>query len=43
MSVPAAIANELFGKKKVRQTKEDFSEEVELVEMPPVKLTFMTY
>jgi len=42
-SVPAAIANELFGGKKVRQTKEDFSQEVELVEMPPVKLTFITY
>ncbi|KAL3815994.1 hypothetical protein ACHAXA_010654 [Cyclostephanos tholiformis] len=45
-SVPAAIAKELFGKKKGRLAKEgvgENEEEVELAEMPPVKLTFMTY
>ena len=42
-SVPAPIAKELFGGGGVRPTKEGSSEEVELVEMPPVKLTFMTY
>lgn len=47
-SVPASIAKELFGKKKERRSEEDVGdseneEEGELVEMPPVKLTYMTY
>lgn len=45
-SVPASIAKELFGKKKGGRAKEDVGKneaEIELVEMPPVKLTFMTY
>ncbi|KAL3763598.1 hypothetical protein ACHAW5_009599 [Stephanodiscus triporus] len=47
-SVPASIAKELFGKKRERRSAEDVKdseheEEGELVEMPPVKLTYMTY
>ena len=46
-SVPASIARDLFGKKK-KETTEDGDansddEKVELMEMPPVKLEFVTY
>ena len=46
-SVPASIARDLFGKKK-KDTTEDSDansddEKAELMEMPPVKLEFVTY
>jgi len=46
-SVPASIARDLFGKKK-KETAEDGDansddEKLELMEMPPVKLEFVTY
>ena len=46
-SVPASIARDLFGKKKKETTKDDDAnsddEKLELMEMPPVKLEFVTY
>ncbi|KAL3771090.1 hypothetical protein ACHAWU_006467 [Discostella pseudostelligera] len=48
-SIPAVVARELFGKKRAKSTQDaqskgsDGDDDVELVEMPPVKLSFLSY
>lgn len=48
-SIPAVVARELFGKKRAKSRQDspskgsDGDDDVELVEMPPVKLSFLSY
>jgi SAM-dependent methyltransferase len=48
-SIPASVALELFGKKRAKKTQAasskdgDGNDDAELVEMPPVKLSFLSY
>ena len=46
-SIPAMVARELFGKKRVKtahiSNDSDGDDNTELAEMPPVKLSFLSY